>query len=310
MVSKAVIIILNWNGLTVSVPCIQSVKQTRYTNFDILLVDNGSTDGSYDVLKETFPDIRFLHNPENLGFAEGNNRGIKLAFNDLAADYVVLLNNDTIVDSGWLQSLVDVAVTHPEVGAVGSKIYYYDKPETIWCTGGSFGGWRGVPDQLRHNEVDVRHIEEPYQVDYASGCSILITRKAFEGVGYLDADYFLYFEETDWCARARREGYKIMIAPQSYVWHKVGFSSGTVDSPLHTYYMARNNYAFIFKNTFGMIRYLRLFILLCVMIRRYILGKIGRDNYQPTFRAVLLGIQDAIRGKLGRASDSLQVFKP
>ena len=151
---KAVIIILNWNGLAVITDCIRSVKQTRYSHFVILLVDNASTDGSFEMAKETFPDIKYLQNPENMGFAEGNNRGIKLAFVELAADCVVLLNNDTVVDAGWLQALVDVTIAHPGVGAVGSKIYYYDKPEMIWCTGGSFGNWRGV----RLNYVNMKSI--------------------------------------------------------------------------------------------------------------------------------------------------------
>jgi GT2 family glycosyltransferase len=203
-----------------------------------------------------------------------------------------------------------VTIAHPEVGAVGSKIYYYDKPDTIWCTGGSFGSWQGVPTQLRQNEVDVKYIEEPYLVDYASGCAMLITRKAFEDVGYLDGDYFLYFEETDWCKRAKQKGFYTMIAPQSHVWHKVGFSSGAVNSPLHTYYMVRNNYAFLSKNNPGVKRYLILLIFVCVIVRRYILKTIGKFNFKPMLQAVSQGLWDAISRKSGKAPDKIQVHNP
>ena len=307
MVPKIVVIILNWNGIAVTADCIRSVKHTCYPHFDILLVDNASSDGSFESVKETFPDIQFLQYPENLGYAEGNNRGMKYAFFELAADYIVLLNNDTVVDAGWLQALVEVTLVNREVGAVGSKIFYYNKPETIWCTGGSFGDWRGIPNQIRHNEIDEHQNEEPFQVDYASGCSILITRKAFEQVGYLDKDYFLYFEETDWCARAGRKGFIDMIAPQSWVWHKVGYSSGAVDSPLHTYYMVRNNYFFLLKNTFGLKRSLKLIIYIGIAIRRYVLGRIGKENYWSIFRIVWVGLFDAVRGKSGQISDKIHL---
>jgi GT2 family glycosyltransferase len=296
---KVVIIILNWNGLKVTTDCIRSVKETCYSNFEVLLVDNGSTDGSSEILKETFPEIHYLQNLANLGYAEGNNRGIQLAFRDYVADCVVLLNNDTVVDSGWLQPLVDVVQKHPDVGAVGSKIYYYDKPTTIWCTGGSFGSWRGVPNQLRHNELDANHHEEPFEVDYASGCSMLITSNAYDEVGFLDADYFLYFEETDWCARAKRKGYKIFIAPRSSVWHKVGYSAGGEDSPSHIYYMVRNNYAFLARNTFGVKRYLKSFIFMCIVMKRYIFQSIGKPNYRQIFGAVWRGLRDGISGRMG-----------
>lgn len=304
---KVVIIILNWNGLSVTLDCIRSVKQTCYSHFVILLVDNDSTDGSFELAKELFPDIEFLKNQENLGFAGGNNQGIKFAFCDMAADFVVLLNNDTVVDSGWLKALVELTYRFPDIGVVGSKIFYFDKPEMIWCTGGSFGKWRGVPTQLRQKEIDSHLFEEPYDVDYVSGCSMLITRKAFKDVGYLDTDYFLYFEETDWCARAKRKGYRIMIAPQSYVWHKVGFTTGAVDSALHTYYMIRNNYAFITKNTFGIKKYLKLFVFLCLILKRYILRTIGKKNSQSIFRGVTRGLLDAITGKFGKAPDNIWI---
>jgi GT2 family glycosyltransferase len=307
MYPKVIIIVLNWNGIDVSEKCIQSLLQVAYPNSGILLVDNASTDGSFEMLKEKFPDIYFLQNPQNLGFAEGNNRGIKFAFYELAANHVVLLNNDTVVDPAWLQALVDVVDKNPDIGAVGSKIFYLSKPNVIWSEGGSFGGWRGIPTQLRINETDLGILEEPHLVDYASGCSILITRKAFEDVGLLDLDYFLYFEETDWCARARRKGFKIMIAPRSRVWHKVGYSTGAIDAPVHIYYMVRNNFAFLIKNSpCKMIRVLKLAIFTIIIVKRYILRMKTADNRNNNIsRLVFRALSDAILGKYGQGPDDL-----
>ena len=218
---KVSIIILNWNGLEDTVECLESLKDIDYPNYEIIVVDNGSTDGSCDFLKANFPYVRLIENNENLGFAEGNNCGIRQA----SGKYVLLLNNDVVVDRYFLKELVNVAESDPAIGAVGAVAYYYDDPQRIWQAAGMISWNRGRIRIVGRNEVDEGQFNEVTEVDYVPGCSMLVRRELFERVGYLDPKYFVYYDETDWCIRAQRAGYRVLYAPRAKVWHKVSASS-------------------------------------------------------------------------------------
>lgn len=247
------IVLLNWNGWKDTVECVESCRTLSYPDFRILIVDNGSADGSETCLRERFPDIELIPTGANLGFAGGNNVGIRHAL-EKGAEYVWLLNNDTIAGAEALSALVQAAEDDQTVGMVGSKIVYYDDPHTLWYAGALLGPER--PYRLCHqglNEEDRGQYDEACETGYITGCSLLARKEMMKEVGLLDDDLFLYFEDADWSARARARGWKLMYCPGSLVYHKVSLSVGGATSPTLLYYTARNRLYFVRRNFPGML---------------------------------------------------------
>jgi len=217
---RVFIIVLNWNGKDDTLECLDSLQKLDYQNFEIVVVDNGSTDGSENVIRSSFPSVRFLQTGKNLGYAGGNNVGMRFAL-EHGADYVWLLNNDTVVDSRALTSLVEIAQADPKIAFVGSKIYFYDRHNLIWCVGGTIDlAAGGRTDHPGMHQEDKGQFEKISDVGYVSGCSLLAGRAAISAIGLLPEEYFLYCEETDWNLAAQRKGYRTVMAPASHVWHK------------------------------------------------------------------------------------------
>lgn len=242
---KVSIIILNWNGKNNTIQCLESLKHITYPNYDILIVDNGSIDGSVDYFRETYSNIEIVENKVNLGYAEGNNKGIQKAM-EKKTDYVLLLNNDTIVDSDFLEELVKVAETNTKIGFLGPKVYYMDqKQDLINFAGGKINLWLCQAYHIGINEIDSGQYNKLMYVDYVEGSCILIKKDVIDKIGMLDSNYFAYWEDTDWCMRGSKAGYKLAYVPSSKIWHKV---SGSNIGGLKIYYLTRNRYLFIKKN--------------------------------------------------------------
>lgn len=236
MTSKVTIIILNWNGKEDTIECLESLKQITYPNYEILLVDNGSTDGSVKYFKEHYKEIEIIENKENLGFAEGNNIAIKKAI-ERRTDYLLLLNNDTTVDPEFLTKLVNVAESNPKAGILGPKIYYYDSKRIQSC-GGHIDFFRGiVSGQSRYRKYSYNH-DIVINTDFLTGCAILVKTEVFKNVGLLDISYFAYYEDTDLCVRTKSAGYDLLCVQTSIIWHKGSQSSKVNRSGL--YYGTRN----------------------------------------------------------------------
>lgn len=214
------IIVLNWNGKDDTIECLRSLQELAYPNFETVVVDNGSTDGSEDVIRSSFPSVHVIQTGRNLGYAGGNNVGISFALSR-GADYVWLLNNDTTVDPQALTALVETAKADPSIAFVGSKIYFYDKPDVIWCVGGTIDlAEGGRTDHPGMGQEDKGQFDRISDVGYVTGCSLLAGRSAIEAIGLMPEEYFLYFEETDWNLAAQSKGYRTVMAPASHVWHK------------------------------------------------------------------------------------------
>lgn len=246
MIPKVSIIILNWNGKEDTIECLESLKHITYPNYEILLVDNGSTDGSVECFKERYPEIEIIENGKNLGFAEGNNIAIKWAINS-NSDYVLLLNNDTLVDPYFLTELINVAESDPKIGVVGPTVYYYHEANKIQSAGGKIVWNRGTTHHLNKNKIDDGTFSENSEVDYIQGCALLAKSKVFKDVGYLNRDYFAYWEETDWCARVHKAGYKIYHVPKGKIWHKEGMTSRKLTG-FRQYHATRNRFWFMRTN--------------------------------------------------------------
>lgn len=241
---KVAILILNWNGGQVTLDCLSSLKAVIYPNLEIIVVDNGSTDGSLESICRLFPETPILAMEKNLGFVEGNNAAIHLAQSN-GADYVLLLNNDTVVAPDFLDKLVAVSEAEDAIGVVGPTIYYYDRPDVIWSAGGAINWERGASQMLNLNETD-RDLPDslPYEVDFVSGCAMLVRTSVIQQVGLLDPRFFAYYEETEWCVRIHRAGYRVLHVPGARVWHRI-LPETREASPLVHYYMTRNRLLFL-----------------------------------------------------------------
>ena len=251
---KIFIIVLNWNQKNNTLECLDSLQKITYRNYKIIAVDNGSTDGSQETIKNSYPEVIVAENKENLGYAEGNNVGIKYALKH-GADYVFILNNDTIADTEALYFLIDEAEKNRNIGIVGPKIYYYEESSRIQSTGGALNG-NFNPLHRGFKETDKGQFEDVKEVDFVSGSAMLIKREVFEKIGFFDPDFFMYWEETDFCYRARKQGFRVIVVPQAKIWHK----GGTGVMPLITYYMVRNKLLFLKKNKLGNLNILKTYI--------------------------------------------------
>jgi GT2 family glycosyltransferase len=194
-----------------------------------------------------FNQLNLIKNNKNHGFPGGNNIGIKFAFKFFNPDYVLLLNNDTIVEENFLLELVKNRENRNEIGILGPKIYFYDEPNTIWSAGCKIS-WklsRGI--QIGCNEPDHGQYDEVKEVEYVSGSFFLIKSEVIRKIGLMDEKYFLYFEESDWTLRANQAGYKSLYVPTAKVWHKVSRSGGGISKPVGLYYITRNRWIFMKK---------------------------------------------------------------
>lgn len=203
--------------------------------------------GEINFFKLPSKRLFLIKNDANYGFAEGNNIGIRYAFNDLNPNYILLLNNDIVVDKDFLEEMVNIGEINTDIGIIGPKIYYYDEQNTIWCVGGKID-WkfaRGL--HVGINEVDNGQYNEMREFDYVSGSALLIKREVVDGIGLLDKQFFLYFEESDWALRASQKEYRSVYAPEAKVWHKVSKSGGGLSKETGLYYITRNRWLFMKK---------------------------------------------------------------
>ena len=233
------VVILNWNGCTDTAECLKTCLTNRYPRTRIVVVDNGSSDGSELLLRSGFPEITILQTGSNLGYAGGNNVGIRHAL-DSGADYVVLLNNDTVVDPEFITALVKIATADYRLGMFCSKILFHDSPNVIWFAGATLHPILGWNHHLGHGQVDDGQYDQVVETDRPTGCAMMVSRQLCETIGLLREEMFCYAEDVDWGLRARSANYKVIYVPASKVWHKVTRSTGGVASPLSQYYSLRN----------------------------------------------------------------------
>jgi hypothetical protein len=192
--------------------------------------------------------IVFIKNEKNYGFAEGNNIGMRFALSKCSPEYLLLLNNDTVVDTFFLEELVEVSRIDKMVGFVGPKIYYYTfegRTDIISHAGGTLDYWRGAADHIGDKKIDTGEYNEITKVSYLSGACVLVTRSVIDRIGLLNSEYFLYWEDADWCVRGTRSGYTCLYAPKARIWHKIGGSSVSVTTE---YYSTRNRFFFMRDN--------------------------------------------------------------
>jgi GT2 family glycosyltransferase len=239
------VLLLNWNGLEDTRACLSSLTtglgrgKASSGEIGLLLVDNASADGSAQVLPREFPEVVFLRNQRNLGFAAGNNVGIAYALAH-GAEYLWILNNDTLVAPDTLEVLLAEMEAHPEVGMVAPKIYFAEPPDRLWYAGAVARFPQAIAYHEGWDEEDHGQYDTVRSVDVVTGCAALVRAEALRRIGLFDARFFAYYEDVDLSLRCRAAGYDLRYVPQARLWHKVSASTGGDSSPASLYFIVRN----------------------------------------------------------------------
>jgi len=292
-------VVLNTDRRDDTLDCLRSLRHSSYSNRRDIVLDNHSTDGSLDAIGAEFPGVEVVHLQENLGYAGNNNVGIRMAL-AMGADWVLVLNEDTILAPDCLEHLVGVAGEVPRVGVVGPMVYHHDEPDVIQSGGGILDSrWRS--GHRRQNERGGGEQTRPLAVDYISGCAIMVRRAAIEQVGMIDERFFYYWEETEWCLRIRRGGWAVLLVPGARLWHK-GVTRNYRPGPSVTYYNTRNRLFMMSKHRAPL------------GVRAAAWFDVGRTlaswSVRPKWRgqrahrdAMWRGLRDHLCGRLGRMPD-------
>jgi GT2 family glycosyltransferase len=243
---KVSIVFVNWNGKKYTTDLIESLKKIKYKNYEIIVVDNNSSDGSQKELKKKYrKEIILIENKENLGLAEGTNVGIRKGLEN-NSKYILVMNNDMKVDHNFLDILVERMEKNQQVAVSTPVIYYIDPEDKIWCAGCKYTIKSFKP--LKQGDIDIGQLKEGY-VD-ACDCVLMMRSKAIKELGELDKSFFIIHEFTEWCLRATNKGFKCLFVPESKVWHKVRASleGNKKEDEISTYYNIKNWLLTIRKN--------------------------------------------------------------
>lgn len=254
------IIVLNWNGLKDTLECIESIKEITYQNYKIIVVDNASANGEAHALRENCSrDIDVLLTAQNYGYTGGNNVGISYAMGKYDPEYILILNNDIIVDPEFLTGMVNTAESDPKIGIVGAKVYFHRYPNMIQAVGAGVNMRLGKSYHIGERQIDQGQYNTQRSADYIMGCCMLIKREVVDKIGLLDEQFFCYWDETDFCFRCRKAGYDVVYTPLARVWHKNPVKlklwertqNKGARSAIPYYYATRNNFLFMRKHARG-----------------------------------------------------------
>ncbi|MDI6645268.1 MAG: glycosyltransferase family 2 protein [Methanobacteriaceae archaeon] len=346
MYPKVSIIILNWNRWKDTVECLESLYQNIYPDYNVVVIDNGSSDKSIKKIKDycegnirvgsdffqynegnkpikvleyseeelnhhspklshetvnlSGDELILIKNNENHGFAEGNNIGMRFVLRYMNPDYILLLNNDTVVDRKFLSELLNMAESDAEIGAVGPKVYYYDykgRRDVINYAGENINFYTSRGKRFGRFERDKGQYDEIMENDKIDGSCMLIKKEVIEKVGMFDPIYFAYWEEADLCVRIKNAGYKLVYVPKARIWHKIGVSWDTYFSYFIIYhFLVRNRLIFIWRyaSTFQKIVFSGFFIIYLLFNIVLMLIKEDINTSKEGLKAIKDGIRDFI----------------
>lgn len=302
------IIILNWNGVSDTLSLLQNFEMVGYQNFSVVVVDNASTDNSMELLsayatRNKKYKTKILPLEKNFGFSEGNNKGYEVVRED-NPDYILLLNNDTLVSHDFLDLLVDAAEADKNVGAVAPLIYFADqngkKSEKIWFN----GGWLNFFAGGGHHNTESPTSQEPFATDFLTGCCMLIRSEAAGKIKQLfDPAFFAYDEDLDLSLRIKKAKFNLQVVPTAKVWHKLATSSGGPKSYNFWYYNVRNNW--LIMSRYASWYHWPIFILYFCFYKPVLVSVAGailkpRPDKWRRLAAIARGTWDAITGSFGQ----------
>lgn len=287
-------VVVNWNGRELLRPCLRTLLASSYSSLSVVVVDNASTDGSRELVADEFPRVRLIANAENLGYAAAANEGLKSVEAE-GGDYALLMNNDTEIDPAAVSSLVDAARGNPRAAFVGPMIYYHDRPGVIWSAGGSIRYWSGDIRHVGIRERDRGQFDRIREVDYVTACAVLVAVAPLRDIGLMDAGYFMYNEDTDWCVRAGERGYAVLVAPRAKVWHKVSMSSGGGLTAYKIYHRFHSTFRF-FRRHARPYHWIGIVPAVAARAVVFVLGELVRGRPENA-AAVFRGAGDTVRGR-------------
>ncbi len=292
---KVITIILNTNRREDTLACLASLTQNTYPHQHIIVLDNASTDGSVEAIRQRFPAVQLIELVENKGYAGNNNVGIEAALAQ-NADWVFVLNEDTILHPDCLRQMMEVARGNPHIGVIGPMVYHHNEPKIIQTAGGYMNRfWEAK--HIAENQPDQGQFANVHDVDWISGCAILVKREVIQQVGVLDERFFYYWEETEWCMRAKKAGWQIVQVPQARLWHK-GVQRDYQPSPNVTYYATRNRLLALKKHHAGLLVWMHTTFQLVRTLASWTVKPRWRDQ-RPHRDAMWQGIHDFWAGRWG-----------
>ncbi len=236
---KVVVLILSYNGKHLLDESVSSYLENNYSNFDVVVIDNGSTDGTKEYIEENYKNVYVLRTDINLKYSGGFNFGLEYAFNNLKAEYALISNNDVKVDKNVIKELVKIAQMDENIGFVTGKVYYYDEPNVLQTVGKKYDPIKWNGGHIGNREIDRGQFDEITERYFADDIYMLVSRKLYQKIGGYDTEFAFQCEEYDWQARAKKHGFKIMYTPYAKIWHKESATIGKA-SAFKLYYDARN----------------------------------------------------------------------
>ena len=271
------VILVNYNGLADTLECIESLKNCNSAT-EIFVIDNGSNnDESIEILNK-YPNVQTIRTEKNLGFAGGNNIAIKKAL-DEGFEYIMLLNNDTIVDKNFISYLVEVTNEHT---VALPNMFYYDYPEELWFGGGKIHRLSGKVSHLQRADT------KPYEINFATGCCVMVHRSVFEHCGLLSEEYFMYCEDMDFSIRLQQMGIKILMQPAAKIWHKVAKSSPKNGNAFRIYYNTRNRLILVKKFTSYFTVFTLPYIKFTSTIKMFLAKVNGKNDVYTAFKNAMI----------------------
>lgn len=289
---RVIVTVLNYNRADDTIECVNSLFKTNYPSMEILLVDNCSTDGSYEKIREAFPEIKVIRNEKNLGYTGGVNVSIMQA-QLRAPDYIMVLNNDTLVDPQFIDYLVDAMEKHKTAAAACGTIYYHPDVKKIWYAGGRLIPWRGLAVHDHKGEyLEPSSLEGVHKVSFITGCLILFRASHLPAIGLEDERFFIYLDDIELSARILRKGFDLLYTAKAIIYHKV---AGEGESPFKLYYSVRNRFLTIALGFRGLSRVIAMIYFSIVIAGKILVWMISKPVF---FKAAKYGLVDFFRGNL------------
>ncbi|HXE75800.1 MAG TPA: glycosyltransferase family 2 protein [Candidatus Xenobia bacterium] len=286
---RVAVIVLNWNNWPVTVECLESLRRLTYPNCKVLVVDNGSTDDSEKVLRERFTEIELIQTRANLGYAGGNNAGLRRAL-ELGADYLCLLNNDVVVEPDFLEPLVAAMEADPQLGIAGGLQCSYEDRRRIENSGVYFNFYTGRVRNANGGEMDEGQCRQAKAVDYICGACLLARAQVARAIGLLDERFFIVAEDADWCLRAQRAGWSVSYIPGSRVYHRI--AATRVSQPRMTWYYTLRNLIWLVRRHASWPQFLVFLILyFSYSFPKLLLGRLVKGQ-SHLLRDALRGVRD------------------
>jgi GT2 family glycosyltransferase len=287
------VVTVNWNRVADTLDCLSSIYNSTYSNLRVLVVDNGSSDGSPEKITQGFPMVEQIINPENLGFARGYNIGMKHAV-DSGAEYVFIINNDATVAPDAITHLVQSS--SPKNGILAPLVKYAEHPNMIWSSGGLTRSWTLEKHDPLYEKQDTGDWDHTLSRDFVTGCAMLLPSTTLTNVGYFDENFHMYYEDMDLCRRVRNAGLEIFVIPSAKVWHKIARSSGGLDTPNERYWMARSSVRFFRKHAESIQKPVIIFWRSLSALRTSI--RLLTNNRSDALKAYWSGLRDGLREKI------------